>query len=135
MQSLIVSMMRFSAALTLFGMEQLQNSLNVVEGEEDLSKTMERFEKALDSLTDALVNKIDDKKKDTLKSVTRMSEDVVGKTIDGMTVMDPREVLRATNDLIQKTTDATADWVSKAANAVDKATETSKSQEPVEATA
>ena len=39
MQDLIVSMMRFSAALTLFGLEQLQNSLNVVEGEEDLSKT------------------------------------------------------------------------------------------------
>lgn len=135
MQSLIVSMMRFSAAVTLFSMEQLQNSLNVVEGEEDLSKTMERFENALDSLTEALVNRIDDKKKDTLKSVTRMSEDVVGKTMDGMTVMDPREVLRATNDLIQKTTDATADWVSKAASAVEKATESSKSAEPAQATA
>ena len=126
MQSLIVSMMRFSAALTLFGMEQLQSLLNVVEGEEDFSKAMERFEKALDSLTDALVNKIDDKKKDTLKSVTRMSEDVVGRTMDGMNVMDPREVLRATNDLLKKTTDATADWVSKAASAVEDATESGK---------
>jgi hypothetical protein len=126
MQSLIVSMMRFSAALTLFGMEQLQSSLNVVEGEEDFSKAMDRFEKALDSLTDVLVNKIDDQKKDTLKSVTRMSEDVVGRTMDGMNVMDPREVLRATNDLLKKTTDATADWVSKAASAVEKATEGSK---------
>jgi vacuolar-type H+-ATPase subunit E/Vma4 len=129
MQSLIVSMMRFSAALTLFGMEQLQSSLNVVEGEEDFSKAMERFEKALDSLTDALVNKIDDKKRDTLKSVTKMSEDVVGRTMDSMNVMDPREVLRATNDLLKKTTDATAEWVSKAASAVEKATETGKSSE------
>jgi len=128
MQSLIVSMMRFSAALTLFGMEQLQSSLNVVEGEEDISKAMERFETALDSLTDALVNKIDDKKKDTLKSVTKMSEDVVGRTMDSMNVMDPREVLRATNDLLKKTTDATAEWVSKAASAVEKATETGKSE-------
>ena len=129
MQSLIVSMMRFSAALTLFGMEQLQSSLNVVEGEEDLNKAMERFEKALDSLTDALVNKIDDKKRDTLKSVTKMSEDVVGRTMDSMNVMDPREVLRATNDLLKKTSDATAEWVSKAASAVEKATETGKSSE------
>ena len=133
MQSLIVSMMRFSAALTLFGMEQLQNSLNVVEGEEELTKTMDRFESALDALTESLVNRIDDKKKETLKSVTKMSEDVVGKTIDGMTAMDPREVLRATNDLIQKTTDATADWVSKAASAVEKSTEASKSAEPAHA--
>lgn len=129
MQSLIVSMMRFSAAVTLFGMEQLQSSLNVVEGEEDISKAMERFEKALDSLTDALVNKIDDRKKDTLKSVTKMSEDVVGRTMDSMNVMDPREVMRATNDLLKKTTDATADWVSKAASAVEKATESKTSDQ------
>lgn len=128
MQSLIVSMMRFSAAVTLFGMEQLQKSLDVVEGEEDLSKTWNRFESALDAMTDSLVSRIDDKKKETLKSVTKMSEDVVGKTFDGMTAMDPREVLRATNDLIQKTSDATADWVSKAASAVEKGTETSKEE-------
>jgi len=122
MQSLIISMMKFSAAVTLFSMEQLQNTLNMVEGEEDLSKTMDRFEQALNSLTEALTNRIDDKKKDTLKSITKMSEDVVSRTFDGMTVMDPREVMRATNDLIQKTSDTTAEWVSKAASAVEKAT-------------
>jgi len=122
MQSLIVSMMKFSAAMTLFSMEQLQNTLNMVEGEEDLSKTMDRFEQALNSLTEALTNRIDDKKRDTLKSITKMSEDVVSRTFDGMTVMDPREVMRATNDLIQKTSDTTAEWVSKAASAVEKAT-------------
>lgn len=120
-------MMRFSAAVTLFGMEQLQSSFNVVEGEEDLSKAMDRFEEALNSMTDALVTKIDDKKKDTLKSVTRMSEDVVSRTVDSMNVMDPREVLRATNDLLKKTTDATADWVTKAADAVEDAADSIKS--------
>ncbi len=127
MQDLIVAMMRFSAAVTLFGMEQLQSSFNVVEGEEDLSKAMDRFEEALNSMTDALVTKIDDKKKDTLKSVTRMSEDVVSRTVDSMNVMDPREVLRATNDLLKKTTDATADWVTKAADAVEDAADSIKS--------
>jgi len=133
MQTLIVSMMRFSAALTLYGMEQLQNSLNVVEGDEEFSRTLERFEKTIDSLTDALVGRIDDKKKDTLKSVTRMSEDVVGRTVDSMTVVDPREMMRATNDLIQKTTDATAEWVSKAAAPVESSTDSAKSAEPVHA--
>ncbi len=127
MQDLIVAMMRFSAAVTLFGMEQLQSSFNVVEGEEDMSKAMDRFEEALNSMTDALVTKIDDKKKDTLKSVTRMSEDVVSRTMDSMNVMDPREVLKATNDLLKKTTDATADWVTKAADAVEDAADSIKS--------
>jgi hypothetical protein len=49
--------------------------------------------------------------------------------MDSMNVMDPREVLRATNDLLKTTTDATSEWVSKAASAVEKATETGKSSE------
>ncbi len=129
MQSLIISMMKFSAALTLFGMEQLQNTLNMVEGEEDLSKTMDRFEEAINSLTESLTSRIDDKKKDTLNSITKMSEDVVNRTFDGVNAMDPREMMRATNDLIQKTSDTTAEWVSKAASAVGKATDTAKSSE------
>ncbi len=129
MQNLIISMIRFSAAVTLFGMEQIQNSWEVVEGEEDLSKTMERIEKAFNSMTDSLVERIDDKKKETLKSVTKMSEDVVGKTGDAITALDPREVISATNDLIQKTSDVTAEWVSKAASAVEKATEETKPSE------
>ena len=128
MQSLIISMMKFSAAVTLFGMEQLQNTLNMVEGEEQLSKTTERFEQALDSLTEALTNRIDDKKKDTLKSITRMSEDVVNRTFDGMSVVDPIEIMRATNDLIQKTSDTTAEWVSKAAEKVTESKSSSKAE-------
>ncbi|HYK89948.1 MAG TPA: hypothetical protein VE398_14325 [Acidobacteriota bacterium] len=126
MQNLIISMMKFSAAVTLFGMEQLQNTLNMVEGEEDLSKTMERFEQAINSLTETLTSRIDEKKKETLSSITKMSEDVVNRTFDGMSMMDPREVMRATNDLIQKTSDTTADWVSKAASAVGKSSDTPK---------
>ena len=129
MQNLIVSMLRFSAAVTLFGMEQLQTSLNMIEGEDDVSKAMERLEKAFDSMTESLTTRIDDKKRDTLKSITKMSEDVVGRTFDGMTMIDPREVMRATNDLIQKTSDTTAEWVSKAASAVDKASDSEKSSD------
>jgi predicted transcriptional regulator len=113
MQSFLVSIMRFSAAVTLYGMEQVQSTLNVVDGGEDLSKSMDKLEKTLNSLTDALIDRIDDRKRETLKSVTKASEDVVSRTVD-FNIMDPREVVRATNDLIQKTSDATAEWVSKA---------------------
>ena len=132
MQNLLVAMMRFSAAVTLYGMEQIQKSMNIVDGGEDLTKAMDRLEKTLNSLTDTLVGKIDDSKKDTLKSVTKMSEDVIGRTWDGMSMMDPREVLKATNDLVQKTSDATAEWVSKAASVVEKATDSVKSEKTEE---
>lgn len=129
MENLIVAMLRFSAAVTLYGMEQIQSTMNIVEGGEDLSKTMEKFEKTLNSVTEALMNKVDETKKETLKSVTKMSQDVVSRSMDGINLMDPREVLRATTDLMQKTSDATAEWVSKAASVVEKTGDAAKPSE------
>src|SRR3989442_12526313 len=91
MQQLIVSMMRLSAAATLFGMEQIQHSMEVLEGNEDISKMMRRFAKTLDSVSDAFAGGIDARKRDTLKSITRASEQIVEKSVDGLTLIDPRE--------------------------------------------
>ena len=136
MTNLVVSMLRFSAALTLYGVEQLENSLNLVEDGADLSKTIQGFEKTLDSLSDVLMREMDEKKKETLESVSKASEDVVSRTLNGMDIMDPREMIKASSDLLQKTTDATAKWVSKAAAAVEKATESAKpAEEPQSAAA
>jgi hypothetical protein len=126
MTNLIVSMLRLSAAMTLYSVEQMEKSINVVEGGTDLGKTMEGFEKTLNSLTDVLMREMDEKKKETLESVSKASEDMVTRSMEGMELMDPRQVLKASSDLLQKTSDVTAKWVSKAAEAVEKATETSK---------
>jgi len=121
MSNLITSMTRFSTAMTLFGVEQLEKTMNSVGGDEALSKTVTDFEKTLNALTEVLTGKLDKKKKDTLESVTKMTEETVGRTIDTMDVMDPRDVLKATTDMLQKTSDLTAEWVSKGASAVEKA--------------
>jgi len=122
MTNLAVSMLRFSAALTLFSVEQLEKSLNVVEGGADLSKTMQGFEQTLDSLSEVLMREMDDKKKDTLQSVSKASRDMVERTMDGMEIMDPREVIKASSDLLQRTADVTAKYVGKAAESMEKAT-------------
>src|ERR1044071_7887348 len=99
MTNLIVSMLRFSAALTLYGVEQLEQSVSVVEGGNELGKTINGFEKTLDSLTDVLMKEMDVKKKETLESVSKVSHDMVNRTLEGMDLMDPRQVLKASSDL------------------------------------
>jgi conjugal transfer/entry exclusion protein len=126
MTNLIVSMLRLSAAMTLYSVEQLEQSMNVVEGGKDLGKTVDGFGKTLDSLTDVLMRDMDQKKKETLDSVSRASQEMVSRTMEGMDIMDPRQVLKASSDLMQKTSDVTAKWVSKAAEAVEKAAEGAK---------
>ena len=128
MTNLAVSLLRFSAALTLYSVEQLERSLDVVEGSNDLTKTIEGVEKTLDSVSDVLMRELDDKKKDTLESMRKASKDVVDRTMEGMEIMDPREVIKASSDLLQKTSDVTAKWVSKAAESMEKATQGAKAE-------
>ncbi len=116
MQELILSMVRFTAAVALYGIEQIQNVSNVTEKGEDVSKVLDRFEGAFNSLTDVLVARIDRSKRDTLKSVTSVAEDFVNKSFEGINMMDPREVLRITSDFWKSSSDAISDWLEKPAD-------------------
>ncbi len=133
MSNLIASMARFSTALTLFGVTQLEKSMNVVGGGDEVTKSVDEFEKTLNSITGVLIEKMDAKKKETLESVTKMTEETVNRTLDTMEVVDPREMLKASTDLLQRTSDVTAGWVSRAASAVEKATTSAKETEPAHA--
>ncbi|HEY3132397.1 MAG TPA: hypothetical protein VGL91_23285 [Acidobacteriota bacterium] len=127
MQQLIVSMMRLSAAATLFGMEQIQHSMEVLEGNEDISKMIRRFARTLDSVSDAFAGGIDARKRDALKSITRASEQIVEKSVDGLTLIDPREAVRASSDLVKHTSSSAASWINKTAASAEKESE----KEPV----
>ena len=109
MQDLIISMVRFTAAVTLYGIEQIQTASYVTQGGQDLFKVLDKFEVAFNSLTEALVDKIDESKRNTLKSVTSMAEDVVTKSFQGLNMMDPRAVIRMTGDFWRNSSDAMSD--------------------------
>ncbi|HWP84971.1 MAG TPA: hypothetical protein VNN17_07270 [Terriglobia bacterium] len=126
MTNLIVSMLRLSAAMTLYSVEQMEKSINLIEGGSEVTKTMESLEKTLDSLSNVLMRELDEKKKDTLRSVSKASEDMVHRAMEGIELVDPREVMKASSELLQKSSEVTSKWVSKAAEAVEKATEGSK---------
>ena len=122
MEKLIISMMRFSTAVTLFGMEQLESAMSMG-GTQDISNTMERFRHSLDSFTDMLSKEIDPRKREALKSVTNMSEEAVHRTMEGMSSVDPREMMRTTSDLLRKTSDSVAEMVTRGAKTAGKAIE------------
>lgn len=113
MPKLIVSMVRFTTALTLYGFEQIQSVSYATQSGQDLFKVLDKFEIALDSLTEALVDKIDESKRDTLNSVTKMAEEVVSRSFDSVNMIDPRSVLRMAGELWQKSSNTMSEWFGK----------------------
>src|SRR6476659_9527346 len=116
LRELTSSMIRFTNAVTLFSMQQMQNALGAVT---DSQAVINRFCGALDAISNTLSTQIDATKKSTLDSMTRTGSEMVDRTMDAMNVqaLNPKEVMDTTADLMRKTSDSMADMVRRTAAA------------------
>jgi hypothetical protein len=110
LRELTSSMIRFTNAVTLFSMQQMQNALGAVT---DSQAVINRFCGALDAISNTLSTQIDSSKKSTLDSMTKTGSEMVDRTMDAMNVpaLNPREIMDTTADVMRKTTDSMADIV------------------------
>src|SRR5262245_40058175 len=115
MQDLINSVARFSAAMTLFGIQELQN----VVGAAASPDYMDRFRKSLDSISNAISGELDATGRPALDSVTNLSSEMVGRTVETLKTpaFDPRQMLQTASDMIRKTADSLARPMAAAAAA------------------
>ena|SRR5437867_2313641 len=116
MRELIDSMVRFSAALTLFSLQQVQNA---VVAATDSKAAMDKFTQSLNSVTNAISGQIDQSARPALDSVSKLGSDLVDRTLTAMNApaLDPREMIKTTGDLMRKTTDSLTDWMKKSNDA------------------
>jgi len=113
MVELLNSMVRLSAAVTVFGMQEVQSAVGTVNPTESVDKLREM----IDSLTTAVSSKIDESKRPTLESISNLGKNVVDQTA-GRTMEILNDKLNVPSmlpkDIVQSTTDAvksTSDWL------------------------
>ena len=113
-RDLSTSLIRFSNALAMFGMQQMQNAMGAIT---DSQAMLTRVCQTLDSLSDSLSHQIDASKKSTLDSITRTGTEMVDRTIEVMNVqaLDARGVMDTTAEFVRKTTDTMAEMIRKPA--------------------
>ena len=104
LRELTSSMIRFTNAVTLFSMQQMQNALGAVT---DSQALINRFCGALDAISNALSTQIDVSEKSALDSMTQTGAEMVDRTMDALYVqaLNPREILDTTAEVMRKTTD------------------------------
>src|SRR5713101_7591592 len=110
LRDLTSSMIRFTNAVTLFSMQQMQNAIGAVT---DSQAVINRFCTALDAISNTLSTQIDASKKSKLDSMTKTGSEMVDRTMDAMNVqaLNPREIMDTTADVMRKTSDSMADIV------------------------
>ena len=116
LRELTSSMIRFTNAVTLFSMQQMQNAIGAVT---DSQAVINRFCSALDAISNTLSTQIDASKKSTLDSMSKTGSEMVDRTMDAMNVqaLNPREIMDTTTDVMRKTSDSMADIVRRATGA------------------
>jgi len=113
LRELTSSMIRFTNAVTLFSMQQMQNALGAVT---DSQAVINRFCGALDAISNTLSTQIDATKKSTLDTMTKTGAEMVDRTMDAINVqaLNPQGILETTADVMRKTSDSVADIVRRA---------------------
>ena len=102
MRELVNAITRFSVAVTIFGLQQLENAAGAIT---DSDVYLSRFRESLDAVTNAITAQLDQDAKPTLDSVTHLSADLVDRTMETLKTpaLDPRQMIKTASDVIRKT--------------------------------
>ncbi len=115
MLELLNSLVRLSAAVTVYSMQEAQTAASSVSPTESVDKLRDM----IDSLTNSVSSKIEASRRSTLDSFANLGQNVVDQTV-GRTMDTLNSTLHVPSmlpkDILQSTTDAvksTSDWLGK----------------------
>ncbi len=111
MRELMFSMMRFSGAITMFGMEQVQNAISAPT---NTRAALVRLCNTLDSMSESLASKLDAPKRTALDSMSKSQLDIWDNTASAVK-LDAAN-LDTASDLMKKASESLAGIIGRSAN-------------------
>ena len=91
--------MRFSGAVTMFGLEQMQNAMSAPA---NTQAALVRLLETLDSMSESLASKLDEPKKAALDSMSKAQADMINRTVGAVN-------LDAAGEFVSKTSESISD--------------------------
>jgi len=111
MREMMFSLMRFSGAVTMFGMEQVQNALSAPA---DTQAALVRLCRTLDAMSESLASKLDASKRAALDSMSKAQLDILDSTSSAVN-LDVVNLDTAT-DFMKKTSESLAGMMGGSGN-------------------
>lgn len=110
MQEFINSIVRLSAAATMYGMQQMQTTV----GGFDTKDSLDNLRAVIDGVTNTLTARLDENKRSTVESISHAGNEVVGRTWTALNVdaLNPKEVADTATDFVRRTSDTFSSIIS-----------------------
>jgi hypothetical protein len=102
-QDLLVSGIRLSAGLTLFGIGQIQKVLETASGDRGIPGATEKLGSTFDALSQSLESNLNESRREAVQSVSRVSAKAIEKAFE---TFSPDAILEAGNRLLGRRDDA-----------------------------
>jgi hypothetical protein len=101
-QELINSFVRLSAAMTVFGMQQLQTAVGNVDPNDAIVKLRE----VIDAMTNVVNAHIEESRRPTVESMTTLGRNMMDRTWDAINLgtPQPRDLMNVANDSLRRAT-------------------------------
>jgi hypothetical protein len=101
-QELINSFVRLSAAMTVFGMQQMQTAVGNVDPNDAIGKLRE----VLDAMTNIVNAHIEESRRPTVESMTTLGKNMMDRTWDAisMSAPQPKDLMNVANDGLRRAT-------------------------------
>jgi hypothetical protein len=94
MRELISSLMRFSGAVTMFGIEQIQNAVGAPV---DTRTAIATLTSTLNAMSDSLISKLDEPKRAAHESMSKSQSEMVSRTLYTVNLNAPDELMKKTS--------------------------------------
>lgn len=112
-EKLFLSSVRLSSAATLFGVAQFETAVSGWQEGGGIGRQLDRFGSTVNSLTQCLLEEMSPGKKEALDSIAEITTKVVHQSVEGISMLDPRQVIRMATNLAQKSSETITGWTGK----------------------
>lgn len=106
---------RLSGAASMYGYQQFETAVDNLQAGRGFSEQLASVNSTVESVTQCLVGGMSEGKNKALESISSVSSQLVRQSLEGLSMFDPREMLRVANNLAQKSSETVSQWVSRKA--------------------
>jgi hypothetical protein len=112
-QKVLNSGVRLSGAASLYSLQQFEAAVSNIQSGKGFSEQFDKVQATVNEVSRCLAEGVSQGKKDAIESFSTLGGQIIRQGMEGMAAFDPREMLRAANNLAQKSSETISHWVSR----------------------
>ena len=112
-QKILNSGVKLSGAASMYSLQQFENAIGNIQSGKGLSGQISQVQATVDDITKCLTDDMSARKREAVESFSAVGGQMIRQGMEGLSLFDPREILRAANNLAQKSTETISHWVSR----------------------